>query len=257
MSTFKQLRVLFALLVLLFVVVSTTLTERHLSSWSESLTVYIYPINADNTPKTQRYIDSLGDRHFNSLERFMSNQSKRYLKLDNQPFTVSLSPQVNDKPPPAPHDGSIPEVMWWSMKLRFWSWTHNTDPGPEPDIQIYTLYYDPANIDKVPHSVGLSKGQISVVHAFADQSYNQSNNIVIAHELMHTLGATDKYNLQTGQPIYPGGYANPDRIPLHPQTQAALMGGRIPVTTSRSVMPRHFSEVMINAQTAREISWLK
>jgi len=34
---------------------------------------------------------------------------------------------------------------------------------------------------------------------------------VIAHELLYTLNATDKYDLNTGLPIFPNGYAEPER----------------------------------------------
>jgi len=254
---FKKLRILFALLVLFFVAFSTWLTSLRLGSWTDTLDVYVYPINADGSQRTQRYIDSLNDRRFGDIERFMARQARQYLDLQEKPFTISLSPQVYDKPPVPSANTSVPAAMLLSMKLRFWAWTHNSDPRPEPDIRIYTLFYDPASINRLPHSIGLSKGQIGVVHAFANSSYKKSNNIVIAHELMHTLGATDKYDLQTTVPVYPLGYAEPDKIPLYPQRQAELMGGRIPVSTSQTVMPRSFSDVVIGAATAREIAWLK
>jgi len=254
---FRQLRILFALLLLFFVGISTWLTSLHLASWADTLEVYIYPINADGSQSTQRYIDSLNDRRFDDIERFMTRQAKRYLKLQEQPFNISLSPQVHDIPPAPTANSSIPANMLLSLKLRLWAWTHNSDPRPDPDIKVYTLFYNPQNINRLPHSIGLSKGQIGVVHAFASTRYKQSNNIVIAHELMHTLGASDKYDLNTTTPIYPIGYANPDKRPLYPQQKAELMGGRIPVSASTSTMPRRFSDVVIGTATAREISWLK
>ena len=59
-----------------------------------------------------------------------------------------------------------------------------------------------------------------------------SDDMVIAHELLHTLGATDKYDLRTNQPAHPDGFAEPDREPLYPQSFAELMGGRIPVSNT-------------------------
>ena len=35
--------------------------------------------------------------------------------------------------------------------------------------------------------------------------------------LLHGFGATDKYDLATGQPLYPKGYAEPALKPLYPQ----------------------------------------
>jgi len=249
------MRILFALLILLFVAVSAYLTKERVTSWDKPLYVYIYPINGDGSQATQSYIERLSATHFASIGRFMTQQAAQYVNVTTEPFIISLSPQVTSQPPLPPIGGNIPQVMWWSMKLRFWAWTHNTDPGPEPDIQMFVAYYDPNNVTHVPHSIGLTKGLIGVVHAFSTRRYNQSNNIVIAHELLHTVGASDKYNLQTNQPIFPEGYANPNQTPLYPQHRAELMGGRIPTSNSKSDMPRSFNRTMIGASTAIEIRW--
>jgi len=252
---FRQLRILFAIVILLFVSASVFLTKQRISSWQNPLYVYVYPINADGSQATQHYIDRLTDNRFLSISRYMSQQAAQYPDITDEPFILSVSPQVSSIPPAPPIGGNVPQVMWWSLKLRLWSWTHNTDPGPAPDIQVYVLYYDPDNIDELPHSVGLSKGLIGVVHAFSNHRYNQSNNIVIAHELMHTVGASDKYDLTNGQPFFPIGYAEPDKQPLHPQRHAELMGGRIPLAPNRSEMPRNFNNITIGPITAAEINW--
>lgn len=252
---FRQLRILFALLILLFVSVSAYLTQQRISSWQKPLYVYVYPINGDGSQATQGYIDRLTDQRFSSISDYMSEQASYYSNVTDEPFILSVSPQVESIPPSPPVKGTIPQVMWWSMQLRFWSWTHNTDPGPAPDIQIYVLYYDPNNIDRVPHSIGLAKGLIGVVHAFSNNEYNQSNNIVIAHELMHTVGASDKYDLNTNQPVYPEGYADPDKQPLYPQQRAELMAGRIPLSSNRSEIPDNFNSTIIGPITAAEIHW--
>jgi len=252
---FRQLRILFAIVILLFVSASVYLTQQRISSWQNPLNVYIYPINADGSQATQNYIDRLTDNRFVDISHYMSQQAATYPNITDEPFILTVSPQVDSLPPPPPIGGNIPQIMWWSMKLRLWSWTHNTDPRPAPDIQIYVLYYDPSNINELPHSVGLAKGLIGVVHAFSRHQYNQSNNIVIAHELMHTVGASDKYDLTSSQPYYPIGYAEPNKQPLYPQRHAELMGGRIPLSPNSSEMPRSFYNITIGPITATEINW--
>ena len=140
--------------------------------------------------------------------------------------------------------------------MRYWAWTHNTQPGPAPDIQIYTIYYDPKVYDEVSHSFGLQKGLVGVVNAFASRTEGKRNNVVIAHELLHTLGATDKYDLSTNQPLYPTGYADPEQQPRYPQRRAELMGGRIPTTAQRAEQPDHLRETIIGGATAVEIGLL-
>jgi hypothetical protein len=77
----------------------------------------------------------------------------------------------------------------------------------------------------------------------------------MAHEMLHTLGATDKYDLANGLPSWPAGYADPERKPLYPQTQAELMGGRIPIDAHHAEVPGSLSDVIVGAATATEIGW--
>jgi hypothetical protein len=84
-----------------------------------------------------------------------------------------------------------------------------------------------------------------------------SNNVVLAHEMLHTLGATDKYDLQTTLPIFPDGYAEPNKNPRYPQESAELMAGRIPVSEKRAEIPDDLTQCTVGAATARELKWLK
>ncbi len=60
---------------------------------------------------------------------------------------------------------------------------------------------DPERTTAVPHSLGLQAGLLGVVYAFADETLDAPNNVVIAHEVLHTLGATDKYDPETAVEI--------------------------------------------------------
>ena len=104
------------------------------------------------------------------------------------------------------------------------------------------------------NSVGLRGGLIGIINAFADKSYRGSNQVVITHELMHTLGASDKYG-QGSVPRHPEGYAAPYQQPLYPQRKAEIMGGRIPLSAQQSKMPEALAEVIVGVYTAAEINW--
>lgn len=140
--------------------------------------------------------------------------------------------------------------------MRFWARSIKSEYGPPSDIQIFVLYHDPKENTKLSHSLGLQKGLLGVVHAFASWRQQGGNNMVIAHELLHTVGATDKYYLNDLQPIYPIGYAEPDKEPLLPQEFAEIMAGRIPLTDDRAEQPRSLDYVVIGEQTALEIRWI-
>ena len=124
-------------------------------------------------------------------------------------------------------------------------------------VQIFVVYYDPDTLPALQHSIGLRKGLVGLINAYGDRCYSGSNDVVILHELLHTLGATDKYDLATGLPLYPEGYAEPDKKPLYPQHYAEIMGGHIPESPTGTRMPERLDQVLINYRTASEIGWLK
>jgi len=73
---------------------------------------------------------------------------------------------------------------------------------------------------------------------------------------MHTFGASDKYDENSNLPIYPDGYAEPKRKPLHPQRAAEIMGGRIAISESKAQIPSALSATLVGEKTAEEIAWL-
>ena len=141
--------------------------------------------------------------------------------------------------------------------MRFWAYRVDTYDGPAGDIRMFVLYYDPATHKQLEESLGLQKGLICVAKTFANWKMEEKNNVVLAHELLHTVGATDKYNLSTGQPIFPEGYAEPDKEPLHPQEEAEIMAGRIPMSETKAQMPKSLWYTIIGPETAREINWIE
>lgn len=252
----RKLRILIALLVLFFVASTAALTRFRTTDWDNTLYVSIYPVNGDQSPASANYINSLSDESFTDIEQYLARQALAYRNIQEKPFAITLAPEVKEIPPQPPFGGNVLQVMYWSMKMRYWAWTHNSQPGPAPDIQIYTIYYDPKVYDKVGHSFGLQKGLVGVVNAYAGRSEGKRNNVVLAHELLHTLGASDKYDLSNTLPIYPQGYADPEQQPLYPQKRAELMAGRIPITEQQAEQPDHLKQTIIGQATAIEIGLL-
>jgi hypothetical protein len=118
------------------------------------------------------------------------------------------------------------------------------------------LYHDPALTPAVAHSLGLTKGLIGVVYAFAAPDMDGENDVIIAHELLHTLGATDKYRADDDAPRFPEGYGDPQQLPLYPQRYAELMAGRRMLSAHRWQQAESLDEVVIGSATALEIRWV-
>ena len=253
---FRTIRITILLLILFFVGMNTWLTQLRSTDWDESLWVVVYPVNGDNSPVTQKYIGTLSRDTFRSIESFLDDEANRYGMAISDPVTVRLAEQVADRPPLPPVNGSTLSVMLWSLRLRYWAFRNDNFDGPKPDVQMFVVYHDPDTHNTLRHSLGIQKGMIGVVNAYAGRSLAQRNNVVIAHEFLHTLGASDKYDRANNQPIYPDGYAEPDRTPLHPQRKAEIMAGRIPLSDHQAVMPKSFAASSIGAKTAHEIRWI-
>ena len=128
--------------------------------------------------------------------------------------------------------------------------------GPSPDIRLYVEYHQSGNNGVLDTSFGLQKSRISVVRQFTSRKMRSRNLVVVAHELLHTIGATDKYDLGTLAVHYPEGYAEPERSPLHPQRKAEIMGGRIPLSKREMLMPASLGQCIIGKKTAQEIGWI-
>jgi len=254
-GTFRNIRILILLLILLFVAMQTWLTHMRSTDWQQTLWVVVYPINGDGSRVSEQYINALDEETFDDIEDFFITEGERYGLNIHEPVTLRLAPEVTSQPPMPPAGGSILDVAVWSLKLRYWSWKNDNYTGPAPDIQMFVKYYDPGVNRRVAHSLGLKKGMVGVVNAFASRKYAGSNNVVIAHELLHTVGATDKYDPQTNLPIYPAGFAEPGRQPLYPQRKAELMAGRIPISENKAIMPLSLRSVIIGVASATEILW--
>ena len=105
----------------------------------------------------------------------------------------------------------------------------------------------------MPHSTGLQKGLIGIVQAYTGKQNREHNNLIVAHELLHIFGASDKYDLHTGLAIYPAGYAEPNKKPLHPQRFVEIMGRTIPRGQATHDIGDRLSLAIINQKTATEI----
>jgi len=251
---FKAIRIAILLFILFFVAVGTWLTQARSTDWNNSLWVKVYPINADGSDIVERYIAGLEVGDFTDLETFVARETARYGKTVAQPLRMELGRPIREQPPSIePGDGLL-GVMLWSLKMRWWaSSTAGDQDRITPDVRIFVRYHSPDDGFRLENSVGLQKGMVGVVNARASRRHAGGNNVIIAHEFMHTLGASDKYDLGSGQPTAPDGLGEPDRTPLYPQRWAEIMGGRIALAADDAVIPKSLKYVVIGSATAAEI----
>ena len=188
------------------------------------------------------------------IEDFLKREAERYGQAISEPVRVILGPRIDEQPPALAEEPNALDIMLWSFRMR--RWAGSVADGREayaPDVRIFVRYHDPETTLTLDNSVGIEKGMYGIVNAYASRRLSSQNNVIIAHEFLHTLGATDKYAPETAQPLPPDGIAEPGRTPLYPQRYAEIMGGRIALSPDDAEIPRNLGLVVIGPVTAAEI----
>ncbi len=253
---FKAIRI-FLLLVILATVVQQTLLEKADLEWKNNFYVAVYPVNADGSAEVTSYIKSLTRNDFEPMAEYFAEEGVRYNLGMRRPVEVQMGDIVSEIPPAPPNDRSILSTMVWSLKFRLFAFNNSPKVNVKPDIKLYLLYHNPATSRVLSHSTALNKGRIGRVNLFGDNAYSKQNLVILAHELLHTLSASDKYDLANTLPVFPDGFAEPNKSPRYPQDFAELMGGRVPISEIKAEIPKNLGQTIIGKKTAREIGWIK
>ena len=243
----RKLRIAILLLFLGVAAYSNWYDRLSTTDWDETLYVGVFPIDDADNAVARDYIDApVGRSHCRHRAVPQRGSDGASASASRAPSASDLYPPVAERPPERAAGAGILQNMWWSLKLRMYARRAARAPaGRRRRSASSCMYHDPSFTSAVPHSVGMQKGLVGVVHAFADAGMTRTNNVVIAHEILHTLGATDKYDPQTLAPLFPIGYAEPERDPLHPQTFTEIMAGRYAVDARTFEMPESLDEVVV------------
>jgi hypothetical protein len=253
----RSIRITILTGILLFVAVTTWLEQHRATSWEHTVRVGAFPVSADGSAAAAAYIAALDVAQLQPVGEFVAREAHRYGVAIDAPIDIKLYATLAHAPPALDPDASALARLLWSLRLRHYrSQAVSTVARARPQIALFLVYHDPALAPVLPHSVGLQRGLMGVVHLFATRSQDAQNAIVTAHELLHVFGATDKYG-DGDRPQYPDGYAEPLRAPRYPQRYAEIMAGRVPLSPDRQVMPDDLSQTLVGPASAREIGWIK
>lgn len=248
----KRVRVAVLLVVLGLVVAERYATRARIVAWSRPLVVAVIPVVADNSQKTAQYVAGVGPQTYAPVQAFLAQQAREHGVALGTPVYVVAGKPIRSVPPEVPDGRGMWEVMTWSLRLRWWALGANRGQ-PTSTVQVYVLYKDTSG-RVLDASYGLKEALVGVVNTAADEGAEDWTNLAVTHELLHTLGATDKYQ-QGGYPVFPDGFAQPDLVPRTPQQRCEIMAGQIPTSGDTFFQAASPAHCVVGPRTAREIGW--
>ena len=196
-----------------------------------------------------------------ALEARLAVERRRYDPGSERPFAFTfVGPVDAGEGPPRNAGGGVLDSARETWAL--WRWTSGIN-GPAAldagayDSRIYVAARAPVSEERaVVEGESEQGGRIGAVEVELDPSMVDLALFVTAHELFHTLGATDKYD-EAGGTLLPGGLADPTRVPPFPQAFAEVMARNRPVLPGVEVPPETLDELAVGPETAREVGWTR
>jgi hypothetical protein len=257
-TLFRRARVA-VLLSILVVVIAYAVTDvrsrRARTEWRRTLEVAIVVVRA--APIDEGAVPALVERAV-ALDAALDAEMRRYRQGGPAPFHFTVLGPIDGAPPPRADADGLWAAITHSLALTMW--TRDVDARASVnrrafDARIYVSARPRASRTRVSVE-GDSEpgGRVGTVSVDLDATSADYALAVVAHEALHTLGATDKYG-SDGRVVEPGGLAEPDAVPRYPQSKYEVMTrGRL-VAPGVERAPGDLDELGVGPATAAEIRW--
>jgi hypothetical protein len=231
-------------------------SRRARTDWNHTLGVAIVVVR---TSALDEQAVALFRKRASALEDRLADEMRRHHPGAPRPFALTVLGPVDGVDPPTIEGDGIVAAAQHSMDL--WKYTGDIDAraslaASAYDSRIYVAVRAPASeARQMVEGDSEDGGRVGTVRVELDPSMVDFAWFVVAHELLHTLGATDKYDA-SGRVVIPDGLAEPDAAPRYPQRFADVMTRGRPVSATEESLPAALDELAIGPATAREIGWL-
>ena len=256
--TFRRIRIAILVGILLFTAAwgaSTSYKRWVRGHWHRPLQVGLVLLSPDgdiDAETWRRGASRLSDR--------LAEEMQRWRGPGEVPFDFSVvGPVAWDRPLPfSPRSRSLLDRAWHALAV--WRTVREIDRAAGGvaggfDVRVFVLAAPPVG-DQVEFAEG--SGALNGEVAFVRGSPGGDLSIplqAIGHELLHTVGASDKYD-GGGHALEPDGLADPGRVPRYPQDHAEWMVGEVAIGPGRGRLPGSIDELRVGPTTAREIGWV-
>ncbi|MBX3201166.1 MAG: hypothetical protein KF894_23710 [Labilithrix sp.] len=249
----------FVLFVVVLIAVRDVRSRRARTAWDRSLDVAIVLVDAPGAaPATAAAVQALRERT-PALEARLAEEMARHGRAGPPPFRFRVFGPIAGAPAsPAPAGDGVVDLAKQALAMRTWLGEVDPRAGVEPDhfdARVYVAVRSPER--ETSASVeGRSEqgGRIGFVDVELDETMVDLALFVVAHELLHTLGAEDSYDAN-GRALVPAGLVEPDLQPRYPQRFAEVMARNRPVSPGSEVPPGSLDELGVGDVTARAIGW--
>jgi hypothetical protein len=229
--------------------------RRVRTSWHRPLSVALVLVERDVIePSTLALVH---DRA-RELEQRLAIEYRRHAGREFAPVSFVVTTAVKiDQPPPKMREQTVLGLV--SSTYDRWRWTRDIDAlaGVDPsayDARVYLVMKQARQDLAFVEGDSELGGRVAVAQVDIEPAMVDLSLFVVAHELMHTLGASDKYDTE-GRAVYPSGFAEPTRFRLYPQPGAEVMARNVPVAARSERPPNTLDELFVGETTAREIGW--
>jgi hypothetical protein len=256
---FYRVAVLLSLLVcaVLFALADVRAREAR-KSWDHTLDVAIVLVGSSSKPA----VAALSAR-VPALAESLTRELRRYRPSAPPPFHFEVfGPVTTDEPDdadmPRPLSTSLVDGVRFSWQVHARTRHLNAAVGLSKnnyDSIIYVYLAEPKSRD-FASVAGLSdrNGRIGLVQVELDETMADTALFVIGHELLHTVGASDRYD-ENGKTLVPEGLGDPAQQPRFPQTSAEIMARNRVLAPDVEVIPQRLDELRVGQKTAIEIRW--
>ncbi|MBI5531256.1 MAG: hypothetical protein HY898_00975 [Deltaproteobacteria bacterium] len=248
--------VLLSILALVVLYAVHDLRSRHArTDWRRPVSAALVVVRRG--PVDDLAIQSLRER-IPRLQGALQSECARYRSCPTEPIFFRVYGPIDAAEPPAPSGEGVLDLAQQSWAMWRYSRAVDARAGVDTggtDAKIYLVVRPPEDEHRrFVEGFGELGGRLGAVSVELDPSMVDFALFVATHELLHTLGATDKYD-PSGHVVAPAGLAEPDLVPVYPQLRAEVMARLRPIGPSAQVPPETLAELGIGPVTAREIGW--
>lgn len=231
--------------------------RRARNDWQRTLEVAVVVVRRG--PTTHGAVEALRAR-LPALSDRLYAESRRHGLGATRPFHfVLVGPVDLAEPPPVRGEGLVEALRYLRAKAAYTSAIDRAVglDADAYDTRIYVLATPPRNAKRAfVEGESEQGGRVGLVSVELVEAMSDLALFVVAHELFHTIGATDKYD-ERGETLVPAGLVVPRQVPLFPQSYVDVMARLRPVSATAGELPETIEELGVGPATAAEIGWQK